>query len=74
MRFSKAKYRVLHLGHNNPMQCHKPGDEEICLLEKSLEVLTNSQLNKSQGVPRWPRRSVALLIVSEIVWAAGLGK
>jgi len=49
MRFNKAKFQVLHLGHNSPMQCSRLGEDwlESCPEEKDLGVLVNSQLNMS---------------------------
>ena len=50
MRFNKEKCQVLHLGHNNPMQSYRLGEErlESCLAKKDLEVLVNSQVNVGQ--------------------------
>jgi len=50
VRFNKAKCHILLLGHNNPMQCYRLGEEwlESCLAEKDLGVLVNSWLNMSR--------------------------
>ncbi|PKU45687.1 rna-directed dna polymerase from mobile element jockey-like [Limosa lapponica baueri] len=50
MRFNKAKCWVLYLGHNNPMQRYRLGEEwlESCLMEKDLGMLVNSQMNMDQ--------------------------
>ena len=76
MRSNKTRCRVLYFGHNNPMQCYRPGDEWLddCEEERDLRVLVDTQLNMNLQCGQLARGPTTTCPALETVWPAGAGR
>ncbi|KAL9869576.1 uncharacterized protein GJ701_006434 [Geothlypis trichas] len=63
MTFSKSRRRVLHFGHNNPLQHYRLGIVwlDSAQVERDFGVLVNSQLNMSQQYALVAKKASSIL-------------